>query len=95
MYKNRYRAAPPVAVLSGEHLASHQVWVGGFKIYPAILSSGLEPKWHHHDMRVYMHDGPSLMQMSEMLTYIPDLQYYVYCAACLYVAISSDINSEK
>ena len=40
-----------------------------------------------------MHDGPSLMQMSEMLTYIPDLQYYVYCAACLYVAISSDINS--
>ena len=44
-------------------------------------------------MYVYMHDGPALMQMSEMLTYIPDLQYYVYCAACLYVAISSDINS--
>ena len=44
-------------------------------------------------MYVYMHDGPSLMQMSEMLTYIPDLQYYVYCAACLYVVISPDINS--
>ena len=43
-------------------------------------------------MYVYMHDGPSLMQMSEMLTYIPDLQYYVYCAACFLLSVP-DIKS--